>query len=141
MRLCTPTPGYFDFIPYTPVPPSDLTARGSRRQIASIYSLPIDLIDRHLIHQPYNRKPYSMAPDTIVVERKPVDLTNSRIACRHSPTSHRRAAQGAPTHTTTKANPNTSKQFNRRGRHPLSRRLSDTPPAVSKQVVPHRTPN
>ena len=36
-RLRTPNPGFFRLIPYTPVPPTDLAARGCRRQITSIY--------------------------------------------------------------------------------------------------------
>jgi hypothetical protein len=50
---------------------TDLVASGSRRQIASIYELPIDLIDRQLINLPHYGKSCTLAPDTIAAGRKP----------------------------------------------------------------------
>jgi len=44
----------FRLIPYTPVPLIDLAARGSRRQIALIYELPIELIARQLTYLPHH---------------------------------------------------------------------------------------
>jgi hypothetical protein len=104
---------------------TDFTACGSRRQIESIYELPIVLIDRHLINLPHHGEPCNLAQDTIAAGRKPAGLTNIRLACRHRRNYRMAAALGAPTHKANKTKPTTSKPLSRRGRRPLGQRLSD----------------
>jgi len=104
---------------------TDFAACGSRRQIALIYEMSIDLIDRHLINLQHYGRPCTLTPDTIAAGRKPAGSTNSRPACRHRRNYHGRAAPGAPTHMANKAKFTRSKLFRRRGRRSLGRRLSD----------------
>lgn len=116
---------FFDLSRTLPYHQTDLAACGCRRQIASIYELLIDLIDRYLINLPHYGEPCNLAPDTAAAGRKPAGSTNHRLACRHRRNYRTTAAQGALTNMVNKAKPTISKQFSRRGRRPLGRRLSD----------------
>ena len=124
-RLRTPKPGFFDLSRTLPYHQTDFAACGSRRQIALIYELPIDLIDKHLIGLPHYGNPCTLAPDTTAAGRKPAGSTNHRLACRHRRNYHRKAAPDALAHMANMAKHTKSKPFRRRGRRPLGRRLSD----------------
>ena len=119
-------PAFIRLIPYTPVPPTYLTACGSRRQIALDYELPTELIDNHLIDLPHYGRPCTQAPHTVAAERKPAGYQNSRMATRRYTKIDRITV---PHNTKPKANRTKTvkkKHISRRGQSSTRRRLSDT---------------
>jgi len=106
---------FFSFLKYTPIPQTNHAARGSRRQITSIYELPINSIDKHLIYLSHYGEPCNLAPRTTVAERKPVDLTNRRMITRHRKTFNRIASKITTLHRAIRAEASTTKRKNQRG--------------------------
>ena len=119
-------PDFFRLIPYTPVPPTYLVARGSRRQIALIYEMPTDLIDSHLTDPPHRGRQYIQAPHTIAAEQKSAGYQNSRMVTRHRATNDEITVlhSSKPMPNKTKTVP--IKHISRRGQSSHGRRLSDT---------------